>query len=52
MGISSRRFLLIKDDHLYQLPNSTYERMLQDPGSNPINPASRSQRVRHGQPAC
>ena len=45
MGISSRRFLLDQDDHLYQLPNSTYERMLQDPGSNPITRFA-SQRVR------
>lgn len=36
MGISSRRFLLDQDDCLYQLPNSTFERMLQNPGSNPI----------------
>lgn len=45
MGISSRRFLLDQDDHLYQLPNSTYERMLQDPGSHPITRFA-SQRVR------
>lgn len=45
MGISSRRFLLDRDDHLYQLPNSTYERMRQDPGSNPITRFA-SQRVR------
>ena len=44
MGISSRRFLLDRDDHLYQLPNSTYERMRQDPGSNPITRFA-SQRV-------
>ena len=36
MGISSRMFLLDQDDHLYQLANSTFERMMQDPGSNPI----------------
>lgn len=45
MGVSSRRFLLDQDDELYQLPNSTYERMLQDPGSNPI-PRFADQRVR------
>ena len=45
MGISSRRFLLDQDDHLYQLRNSTYELMLQDPGSNPI-PRFAGQRVR------
>ena len=45
MGISSRRFLLDQDDCLYQLPNSTFERMLQDPGSNPIIRFA-SQRVR------
>lgn len=45
MGISSRRFLLDQDDHLYQLPNSTYERMRQDPGSHPITRFA-SQRVR------
>ena len=36
MGISSRMFLLDQDDDLYQLPNSTFGRMLQDPASNPI----------------
>ena len=45
MGISNRRFLLDQDDYLFQLPNSTYERMLQDPGSNPITRFA-SQRVR------
>ena len=45
MGISSRRLLLRSGDHLYQLPNSTYERMRQDPGSHPITRFA-SQRVR------
>lgn len=36
MGISSRMFLLDQDDHLFRLPNSTFERMLHDPGSHPI----------------
>ncbi|MGA7949784.1 MAG: hypothetical protein WCA45_06450 [Thiobacillaceae bacterium] len=29
-------FLLDQDDHLYRLPNATFERMLQDPGDHPI----------------
>jgi hypothetical protein len=29
-------FLLDQDDHLYRLPNSTFERMQHDPGSYPI----------------
>ena len=38
-------FLLDQDDYLYRLPNSTYERMMQDPGSNTIN-CFAGQRVR------
>jgi hypothetical protein len=45
MGISSRMFLLDQDDHLYRLPNSTFERMRQDSGSHPITRFA-SQRVR------
>lgn len=45
MGIGSRMFLLGQDDCLYRLPNSTYERMLQDPGSNTIT-CFAGQRVR------
>jgi hypothetical protein len=29
-------FLLDPDDHLYRLPNSTFDRMQHDPGRNPI----------------
>lgn len=45
MGISSRMFLLDQDDELYQLPNSIFGRMLQDPASNPITRFA-GQRVR------
>ena len=45
MGLSGRMFLLDQDDYLYRLPNSTYERMMQDPGSNKITSFA-GQRVR------
>lgn len=45
MGLSSRMFLLDQDDKLYRLPNSSYERMRQDPVSSPLTLFA-SQRVR------
>lgn len=45
MGLSSRMFLLDKDDKLYRLPNSRYEQMLQDPVSSPLTLFA-SQRIR------
>ena len=36
MGLSSRIFLLDQDDCLYQLPNSTFGRIQQDPANNLI----------------
>lgn len=37
MGIASRIFLLDQDDRLYRLPEAMFGRMLQHPGSHPIN---------------
>lgn len=36
MGIASRIFLLDRDDRLYRLPEATFGRMLQHPGSHLI----------------
>ncbi len=34
MGLSYRRFLIARDDGLYRLPNTTFDRMLRDPANH------------------
>ena len=34
MGLSCRRFLIARDDSLYRLPNTTFDRMLRDPANH------------------
>lgn len=45
MHLSFRRFLLDRDDDLYRLPNTTFERMLQNPTGHGL-PRFAGQRVR------
>jgi hypothetical protein len=45
MNLSSRRFLLAQDGVLYRLANTTFDRMLRNPGSH-VLPVLAGQRVR------
>ena len=45
MRLACRMFLLDREDNLYRLPASTFERMLRDPKSHPL-PAFAGSRVR------
>ena len=45
MGLAFRRFLLDREDALYRLPNTTFERMLQTPTGHAV-PRFAGQRVR------
>jgi hypothetical protein len=45
MGFAFRRFLLDREDALYRLPNTTFERMLQNPTGHAL-PRFAGQRVR------